>query len=344
MPILSTAGRVSEHPTGRSAQRVRRRCYTRRPRTARARRRSHEGGRARVRALLSVADRAGIADLARDLLDQGIEVVRHGRHARGARGGRSRARPVSGPDRRAPPWSVARSAPSTRPSTPASWRAATSPPTWLTWPNTAWAHRHRRRQRRALRAPGRTGLVPIDEARRDDRRRRAGAAPRRGPQLRRRGRRLRPGRLRACWSPSCASTATSRPRSASASPPRPSPAWPPTTRRWPPTSTTSVACAFPKQLSLVLRKQRDLSYGENPQQRGALYREASPRPGSIAEAQRIQGPEPTFNDLIDLDAAWRIACDFRVPPAPSSKQRNPVGLASHDSLRGAIAALWIPTR
>jgi phosphoribosylaminoimidazolecarboxamide formyltransferase/IMP cyclohydrolase len=92
---------------------------------------------------------------------------------------------------------------------------------------------------------------------------------------------------------------------------------------------------FPEELTVVLRKQRDLAYGANPQQRAALYLDASPRPGSIADARRLQGPEPTFNDLLDLDTAWRIVCDFTGATCCIAKQLNPVGLASNDSLLGA---------
>jgi phosphoribosylaminoimidazolecarboxamide formyltransferase/IMP cyclohydrolase len=92
---------------------------------------------------------------------------------------------------------------------------------------------------------------------------------------------------------------------------------------------------FPEQLSLVLRKERDLPYGENPQQRGAFYRETTHRTHSLADAERIQGPEPTFNDLIDLDAAFRMVSDFAAPTCAITKQRTPVGLASHDDGREA---------
>ena len=74
---------------------------------------------------------------------------------------------------------------------------------------------------------------------------------------------------------------------------------------------------FPEELTVVLRKQRDLAYGANPQQRAALYLDSNPRPGSIADAAQLQGPEPTFNDLLDLDAAWRIAATSRAPRAAS---------------------------
>jgi len=92
---------------------------------------------------------------------------------------------------------------------------------------------------------------------------------------------------------------------------------------------------FPEELTVVLRKQRDRAYGANPQQRAALYLDAIPRAGSIADARRLQGPEPTFNDLLDLDAAWRIAGDFTGATCCIAKQLNPVGLASNESLLGA---------
>ena len=78
---------------------------------------------------------------------------------------------------------------------------------------------------------------------------------------------------------------------------------------------------FPDQLNLVLRKERDLLYGENPQQAGALYRLAGLRGRSLADAERVQGPLPTFNDLVDLDAGLRMVTRLRAAhllPSPSS--------------------------
>jgi phosphoribosylaminoimidazolecarboxamide formyltransferase/IMP cyclohydrolase len=92
---------------------------------------------------------------------------------------------------------------------------------------------------------------------------------------------------------------------------------------------------FPEQVSLVLRKERELLYGENPHQAGALYRMTTQRGRSLAAAERLQGPLPTFNDLIDLDAGVRIVSDFALPTCAIVKQRNPVGLASHDDVREA---------
>jgi AICAR transformylase/IMP cyclohydrolase PurH len=89
---------------------------------------------------------------------------------------------------------------------------------------------------------------------------------------------------------------------------------------------------FPRRLTLVLEKQGDLPYGENPHQRGALYRETSHRAGTLADAARLQGATPTFNDLLDLDAAHRITADFTAPTVAIVKRANPVGLASADTL------------
>ncbi len=93
---------------------------------------------------------------------------------------------------------------------------------------------------------------------------------------------------------------------------------------------------FPAHLGIVLEKVTDLPYGENPHQRAAFYRETSHRDGTIADAVRIQGRAPTFNDLLDLDAAWRTASDFAAPTAVIIRHTDPVGLASDDSLAGAF--------
>ena len=89
---------------------------------------------------------------------------------------------------------------------------------------------------------------------------------------------------------------------------------------------------FPPRLALVLEKVRDLSYGENPQQRAAFYRETTHRSGTLADATYLQGGASSFNNLLDLDAAYRIARDFTSPTVVIVKHTDPVGLASNDEL------------
>jgi phosphoribosylaminoimidazolecarboxamide formyltransferase/IMP cyclohydrolase len=89
---------------------------------------------------------------------------------------------------------------------------------------------------------------------------------------------------------------------------------------------------FPRRLALVLEKVDDLRYGENPHQRAAFYRETTHRSGTLADATQLQGGRPSFNNLLDLDAAYRIARDYTAPTVTIVKHTDPVGLASHDEL------------
>ncbi|MFI5199067.1 MAG: bifunctional phosphoribosylaminoimidazolecarboxamide formyltransferase/IMP cyclohydrolase [Candidatus Limnocylindrales bacterium] len=89
---------------------------------------------------------------------------------------------------------------------------------------------------------------------------------------------------------------------------------------------------FPSRLALVLEKVEDLRYGENPHQRAAFYRATTHRSGSLADARQVQGGQPSFNNLLDLDAAYRIAQDFTAPTVAIVKHTDPVGMASHDEL------------
>jgi len=89
---------------------------------------------------------------------------------------------------------------------------------------------------------------------------------------------------------------------------------------------------FPRRLAMVLEKVDDLRYGENPHQRAAFYRETTHRSGTLADATQIQGDRPSFNNLLDVDAAYRIARDYTAPTVAIVKHTDPVGLASHDEL------------
>jgi phosphoribosylaminoimidazolecarboxamide formyltransferase/IMP cyclohydrolase len=89
---------------------------------------------------------------------------------------------------------------------------------------------------------------------------------------------------------------------------------------------------FPHRLAMVLEKVDDLRYGENPHQRAAFYRETTHRSGTLADATQLQGERPSFNNLLDLDGAYRIARDYTAPTVAIVKHTDPVGLASSDEL------------
>ncbi len=105
---------------------------------------------------------------------------------------------------------------------------------------------------------------------------------------------------------------------------------------------TPVAPAFPETLVLPMRKVQDLRYGENPHQKGAFYttvpttEEIGLR--TLATARQLHGKELSFNNLLDLDAAWTTVRDFRGPACAIIKHTNPCGLASRATLAEAYEA------
>ncbi len=90
--------------------------------------------------------------------------------------------------------------------------------------------------------------------------------------------------------------------------------------------------ALPLDLALRAPKIMDLRYGENPHQSAALYG----KPGAgIAGAPQLQGKELSYNNLVDLDAAWQLACEFSNPAAVVIKHTNPCGCAEDTTLAEA---------
>ena len=83
----------------------------------------------------------------------------------------------------------------------------------------------------------------------------------------------------------------------------------------------------PERLRLDLPRAYKLRYGENPHQVAAFYREQGDLSGTIAGAEVLQGKKLSFNNLLDLDAAWAIASDFEAAAAAVIKHTNPAGAA-----------------
>ncbi len=89
---------------------------------------------------------------------------------------------------------------------------------------------------------------------------------------------------------------------------------------------------FPPQMELVFEKIMDLRYGENPHQRAAYYRDENAPLHSLAHAQQLHGKDLSYNNILDLDAAWSIAREFSVPAAIVIKHTNPCGSALADDI------------
>lgn len=106
-------------------------------------------------------------------------------------------------------------------------------------------------------------------------------------------------------------------------------------RVWTPKGPTEAEQGLPHLDILSLEKIKDLRYGENPHQRAALYGRVSyPRIG-VAGADVLHGKELSYNNLLDSDAAWSLVCEFDRAAAAIIKHTNPCGVAQGDTLRDA---------
>jgi phosphoribosylaminoimidazolecarboxamide formyltransferase / IMP cyclohydrolase len=81
---------------------------------------------------------------------------------------------------------------------------------------------------------------------------------------------------------------------------------------------------LPDRLSWTMNKISDLRYGENPHQKAALYRTTAS--GGIANADVLSGKEMSFNNYVDADAAWQLVCDFEDTACAIIKHTNPAGV------------------
>ncbi len=88
---------------------------------------------------------------------------------------------------------------------------------------------------------------------------------------------------------------------------------------------------FPDRITMQFAKAQDLRYGENPHQQAVFYRESDTTLSAIPNARQLQGKELSYNNIMDSDAAWLMVSDFEVPAAIVMKHSNPCGAATSDS-------------
>ena len=93
----------------------------------------------------------------------------------------------------------------------------------------------------------------------------------------------------------------------------------------------NVPQVFPNKLQLAFDKVQDLRYGENPHQQAAFYKEPQAVAGSIATYEQIQGKELSYNNIADADAAWECVKAFDAAVGEIAcviiKHANPCGVA-----------------
>lgn len=87
------------------------------------------------------------------------------------------------------------------------------------------------------------------------------------------------------------------------------------------------ATKFPDVLNRQWVKVQDMRYGENPHQQAAFYREQQVTPGLLAGYTQLHGKELSYNNIADTDAAWDAARSFDMPACVIIKHANPCGAA-----------------
>ena len=92
---------------------------------------------------------------------------------------------------------------------------------------------------------------------------------------------------------------------------------------------------LPERIHLAFQRRQAMRYGENPHQAAALYVPAGAEPEGLAGARQLQGKELSYNNLVDLDAAWSLAQEFQRPAAIIVKHNNPCGAAEQDNMAEA---------
>ncbi len=90
---------------------------------------------------------------------------------------------------------------------------------------------------------------------------------------------------------------------------------------------------FPQNLRLTFQKVMDLRYGENPHQKAAMYADGSAT--GVANCRQLQGKELSYNNIVDLQAAWELAQEFSEPVCAIIKHTNPCGTATGATLAEA---------
>jgi len=97
----------------------------------------------------------------------------------------------------------------------------------------------------------------------------------------------------------------------------------------------AFATELPDVLELKYEKAHGLRYGENPHQKAAFYRGPALSEPSVSRARQLHGRELSFNNILDLHAALEIVKDFAEPTAAIIKHNNPCGVACHSTLAQA---------
>jgi phosphoribosylaminoimidazolecarboxamide formyltransferase/IMP cyclohydrolase len=98
---------------------------------------------------------------------------------------------------------------------------------------------------------------------------------------------------------------------------------------------------YPEELTLSYAKVQELRYGENPHQSAVFYRGSTIDGPSLANARQLHGKALSFNNIADSDAALSCVLQFDKPACVIVKHANPCGVAVADSLSAAYEGAYV---
>lgn len=90
--------------------------------------------------------------------------------------------------------------------------------------------------------------------------------------------------------------------------------------------------SLPETLTMTFEKVQDMRYGENPHQKAAFYREVGKQTGSLVDAIQLNGKELSFNNINDTNGALELLKEYEEPTVVACKHGNPCGVGSADTI------------
>ncbi|HOQ00368.1 MAG TPA: bifunctional phosphoribosylaminoimidazolecarboxamide formyltransferase/IMP cyclohydrolase [Acetivibrio clariflavus] len=92
---------------------------------------------------------------------------------------------------------------------------------------------------------------------------------------------------------------------------------------------------FPQTLSLTFEKVQEMRYGENPHQKAVFYKEVGANVGCLPSAKQLHGKELSYNNINDANGALELLKEFDEPTVVAVKHANPCGVGSADNIYDA---------
>ncbi|MGP4076023.1 bifunctional phosphoribosylaminoimidazolecarboxamide formyltransferase/IMP cyclohydrolase [Halobacillus sp. K22] len=104
--------------------------------------------------------------------------------------------------------------------------------------------------------------------------------------------------------------------------------------------TAQTEEAYPETYTATYEKVQSLRYGENPHQSASFYKKANFEGASLAQAEQLNGKELSYNNIQDANAALEVVLEFEQPAAVAVKHMNPCGVGVGENIYEAYVKAY----